>query len=227
MKFITIIPAYNEDKTIEMVVRSSLQYSDVLVVDDGSTDKTADLAKQTGALVIKHDQNKGKGAAIKTGLNKALKDGYKTMVLIDGDGQHDPRFIPPLVDNMGDGSMVICSRFMNGPATGMKLQRRISNKLTTSLLRLITGYRITDSQCGFRAISADSVPIFLSIPYDDYEFESEMLYQASQNNLSIREIPIPCSYKGEKSYITWVKVLKYIFFIFKLLLRDLKWRIKH
>lgn len=227
MKFITIIPVYNEEKTIEMVVRGSLQYSDVLVVDDGSTDKTADLAKKTCAQIIKHDQNRGKGAAIKTGFNKALKDGYKAIVLIDGDGQHDPQFIPSLVDNMGDASMVICSRFINGTTTGMKLQRRISNRLTTNLLRLITGYKITDSQCGFRAISSDSAPIFLSIPYDDYEFESEMLYQASQNNLSIKEIPIPCSYKGEKSYITWAKVLKYIFFIFKLLLRDLKWRIKH
>jgi glycosyltransferase involved in cell wall biosynthesis len=227
MKFVIIIPAYNEGKTIEMVVRESLEYSDVLVVDDGSSDQTAHLAMKAGARVIKHDHNRGKGAAIKTGLKGALNGGYQVMVLMDGDGQHDPRYIPILVRDRGEAGMFICSRFMEGPPRGMALQRRLSNRLTTSILRYITGYRITDSQCGFRVVSAGAARIFLDIDYDDYEFESEMLYQASRNDLIVKETPIPSAYKGEKSYITWIKVLKYTFFLLKLLLRDLKWRVNH
>lgn len=227
MKFITIIPAYNEVNTIKKVVMGSLKYSDVLVVDDGSQDGTTDLALKTGARVIKHANNMGKGAAIRTGLNESLNNDYEIMVLIDADCQHDPHYIPSMVRNLGKKEMIICSRFMEGPPQGMAFQRKLSNRLTTDILRYITGYRITDSQCGFRAISKEAALVFLNISYDGYEFESEMLYQASLNDLSVKEMPIPCSYKSEKSYITWVNVLNYGFFILVLILRSLKWRIKH
>jgi hypothetical protein len=109
----------------------------------------------------------------------------------------------------------------------MTLMRRLSNKLTTNLLKIITGYQLTDSQCGFRAFSSDVAPFFLKIPYDDYAYESEIIYQASKNGVVIIEKPIPCSYKDEKSYITWINVLNYSLFLLKLFLRELKWRIKH
>lgn len=227
MKFVVIIPAYNEENAIEKVVRESLKYSDVLVVDDGSSDQTSALALRAGAHIIKHDKNTGKGAAIKTGLKYALDKGYDAMILLDGDGQHDPHFIPSLVRNQEKAGMVICSRFMEGPSQEMALQRKLSNKITTGILRYITGYPITDSQCGFRIISQDAACRFLDLPQDGYEYESEILYQASLNNLQVKEMPIPSSYKGEKSYITWIKILKYIFYILKLLLRDIKRRIKY
>jgi glycosyltransferase involved in cell wall biosynthesis len=227
MNYLIIIPAYNEEKAIEQVVRESLNYSDVLVVDDGSSDLTDALAIKTGARTIKHESNKGKGAAIKSGLKYALDKGYDAMVLLDGDGQHDPQYIPSLVRDRDESGMIICSRFMDGPPPGMAIQRKLSNKLTTSILRYVTGYHITDSQCGFRLISQNAARLFLNLPQNGYEYESEILYQASQNNFPVREIPIPSSYKGEKSYITRIKILKYIFYILKLLLRDLKWRIKY
>lgn len=227
MKYIIIIPAYNESKAIEKVVRESLKYSDVLVVDDGSSDQTAALATEAGARVIKHDKNRGKGAAIKTGLKYALDKGYNAMVLLDGDGQHDPQFIPSLVREQKNAAMVICSRFMEGPPEEMALQRKLSNKITTFILNHVTGSQITDSQCGFRIISNEAAIIFLELPQDGYEYESEILYQASRNKLKVKEIPIPSSYKGEESYITWINILKYIFYILKLLLIELKRRIKN
>ena len=227
MKFIIIIPAYNEEKTIEKVVRESLRYSDVLVVDDGSSDHTYDLSMKAGIQVLRHTKNMGKGAAIKTGIELALNEGYEAMVMLDGDGQHNPKFIPNLISNLDDAEMIICSRFLEGTPQQMVLQRRLSNKLTTNLLKYTTGYHITDSQCGFRAFSKDAASVFLKISYDDYEFESEMLYQAALNNLTVKEISIPSSYKGEKSYITWFKILKYVYYILKLLLRNWKRRITY
>lgn len=227
MKFIIVIPAYNEEKAIEMVVKESLRYSYVLVVDDGSRDHTSTYARDAGAEVIKHTRNRGKGAALKTGIEYALNKGYDAMVMLDGDGQHDPQFIPQLVESLNESDIIICSRFLDGPPKDMAIQRRFSNKLTTNLLKFTTGYHITDSQCGFRIFSQDAARVFIDITYDDYEFESEMLFQASLNNLSIKEIHTPSSYKGEKSYITWIKILKYTYYILKLLLRDLKRRIKN
>ena len=90
MKFLSIIPAYNEENTIKRVVEGVGNYSDVVVVDDGSIDETSSLAKEAGAIVIKHFRNKGKGAAIKTGVDYALENGYDILLLLDGDGQHDP-----------------------------------------------------------------------------------------------------------------------------------------
>jgi glycosyltransferase involved in cell wall biosynthesis len=226
MKYIIIIPSYNEEKAIESVVKESLNYSDVLVIDDGSSDLTSELAKNAGAQIIKHEENRGKGAAIKTGLKYAIDNGYNAMVLLDGDGQHDPRFIPSLINEIKYAHMVICSRFMQGPPQGMAIQRKLSNHLTTSILRFITGYPITDSQCGFRIISEHAALFFLDLPQNGYEYESEILYQSSLNNFQVKEMPIPSSYKGEKSYITGIKILKYIIYILKLLLREFKRRIK-
>jgi glycosyltransferase involved in cell wall biosynthesis len=222
MKVITIIPAYNEGNVIKTVVGNALKYSDVLVVDDGSTDQTSNLAREAGAMVVKHSQNRGKGAAIKTGLKKALNDDYQALVLMDGDGQHDPGHIPLLASGINGADMVMGSRFKEGVPEGMALQRRLSNNLTTKLMGYVTGYRLTDSQCGFRAISPLAARLFLDVPYNDYVYESEVLYLASKKKLLIDEKPIPCTYNDEKSYITGINIFNYIIFILKLLSRKLK-----
>ena len=227
MKFITIIPAYNEEAAINKVVTNSLKYSDVLVVDDGSSDKTGDLSRRAGAQVITHNENMGKGAAIKSGIEYALKNRYHAVVMLDGDGQHDPKFIPESVQILDDNDLIIYSRFLEGTPQNMAFQRRFSNRLTTSLLKCTTGYHLTDSQSGFRVFSDKAGGVFLNIPYDDYEFESEMLYQASLNNLKVKELAIPSSYQGEKSYITSIKIIKYIYYILKLFLRYLNRRLTH
>lgn len=222
MDIVTIIPAYNEERHIEEVIKGALNYSDVIVIDDGSRDDTSNIVKQAGANLVKHEKNKGKGAAIKTGFKEALNNKYNIFVMMDGDGQHDPDFIPVLVSRMGNADVVIGSRFKNEDPEGMPFQRKLSNKLTTKLVEYLTGYHITDSQSGFRSFSYKAARVFIDIPYNDYVYESEMFYQASKHKMIIEEEKISSSYKDEKSYITWINVLRYIFFIFKSLLRKYK-----
>ncbi|KAF5076442.1 Undecaprenyl-phosphate mannosyltransferase [anaerobic digester metagenome] len=225
MKLITIIPAYNEALDIKNVSKEALKYSDVLVVDDGSYDETYRLAEESGAMVVKHPKNMGKGAAIKTGLKIGLEKGYNVFVVLDGDGQHDPFYIPALTAAIDGAGIVIGSRFIGGVPENMPLQRKVSNALTTHLIKYVTGYTLTDSQSGFRVISKDAAKLFLDISYDDYVYESEMIHRASTNDLVIREAPISCRYGHEKSYITWINVLHYISFILKLILRKIKNRV--
>jgi glycosyltransferase involved in cell wall biosynthesis len=222
MKIITIIPAFNEENSIGNVVRGALKYSDVLVVDDGSTDNTSNLAKKSGAYVIKHVNNAGKGAAIKSGLNKAINDGYDIIILMDGDGQHNPHHIPQLISDMDNLSIVIGSRFKNGVPKNMPKQRKLSNKITTKIIQYITGYKITDSQSGFRAFSSDIAKHFLEIRYDDYVYESEMLYRAFKNNIRIKEVSIPAIYSVEKSHIKTKHALNYIIYTLSRLIDNIK-----
>jgi glycosyltransferase involved in cell wall biosynthesis len=225
MRIITIIPAYNEENTIEKVVDGVKKYSDPLVVDDGSADHTSILAQKKGAKIIKHNKNRGKGAAIKTGLEDAIENNYDVMVLMDGDCQHDPRCIPRLLNGMDGVDVLIGSRFLNMTPQNMPLQRRLSNGITTRLIRFVTGYHITDSQCGFRLISKKAAPFFTEIPYNDYVYESEVLCKASENNLLVDERPIECIYGNEKSYVRFRHVIHYFMFTLRLLVRKLFRRI--
>jgi glycosyltransferase involved in cell wall biosynthesis len=225
MKFITIIPAYNEEKAIGSVVKRALKYCDVLVVDDGSGDSTYGRAKSAGAKIVKHEKNMGKGAAIKSGLKEALNHDYDVLIVLDGDGQHNPDCIPSFISNIGDNELIIGSRFKNGNPENMPVWRKLSNKITTNLIKFVTGYNLTDSQSGFRAMSRDAAELFLDIKYDDYVYESEMLYKASEHEIEVNEAPIPCTYGDEKSYVTKIHALKYILFIIGLLGRKFKVRI--
>ncbi|MBC7119307.1 MAG: glycosyltransferase family 2 protein [Methanobacteriaceae archaeon] len=212
MKIVIIIPAYNEEAKIGEVVKEAIKYGDVIVVDDGSTDNTSILAKKAGASVIKHVKNKGKGAAIKTGIRAIINSGYDVIVLMDGDGQHDPQYIESLASRINGAHIIIGSRFMDD-ISKMPLHRRFSNRITTYLLDYLTGYQLTDSQSGFKAISADQAQLLLEIPYDDYIYESELIRVAAAHGLIIDEVPIGCHYDMEKSYIGLSDLLKYIIFI--------------
>ena len=225
MKFITIIPAYNEEKAIKSVVECALKYGDVLVVDDGSDDNTYNLAKSADVKIVKHEKNMGKGAAIKSGLKEALNSNYDVLILLDGDGQHNPDCIPSFISNMDGNELVIGSRFKKGNPENMPVWRKLSNKITTNLIKFGTGYRLTDSQSGFRAISRNAAGLFLDIKYNDYLYESEMFYRAARHNIKVSEAPIPCTYGDEKSYVTKMHALKYILFIIGLLGRKLKIRV--
>lgn len=225
MRFITIIPAYNEENTIERVVKCAKEYSDVVVVDDGSNDQTSLLAGNAGAKIIKHPKNLGKGAAIKKGLEYAIKADFDLMILLDGDGQHDPQCIPFLVKGMTSADVIIGSRFINGIPPNMTMARRISNGITTRMIRYVTGYQITDSQCGFRVISKKAAPLFVEISYNDYVYESEFILISSENGLLVDERPIDCMYGDEKSYVRFKHVIHYIMFTIHLLLRKFYRRI--
>ena len=154
-----------------------------------------------------------------------MNSNYDVLILLDGDGQHNPDCIPSFISNMDGNELVIGSRFKKGNPENMPVWRKLSNKITTNLIKFGTGYRLTDSQSGFRAISRNAAGLFLDIKYNDYLYESEMFYRAARHNIKVSEAPIPCTYGDEKSYVTKMHALKYILFISGLLGRKLKIRV--
>lgn len=191
---VAIIPAYNEEKALADVIGKTLDYVDeVIVVDDGSSDKTSEVAVEAGARVIKHSVNLGKGEALKSGF-KAIDDD-SIIITIDGDGQHNPNEIPDLVRPIiEDGAdLVNGSRYMNGPEENTPAYRRVGQKVLDIATNISAGTKVTDSQSGFRAFSSKSKNVF-RFKDTGFGIESEMLVDAAEAGLKIVEVPITVRY---------------------------------
>jgi len=195
VRVVCVIPAFNEESTIRAVVEKAGSHCNlVLVVDDGSNDKTADNARDAGARVAGHVTRLGVGAALSTGLSLALRNGADIIVTLDGDGQHDPNDIPsviaPLLDENAD--IVIGSRMLKG-SSAMPFYKRIGNEALSIVTSLVCGTKIDDSQSGFRAFSRKVAEIarYGSI---DYRWASEMLIVSSRKELRIISVPIKTLY---------------------------------
>lgn len=191
-----ILPAWNEEVAIgSMVLRTKQHVNRVIVVDDGSTDGTAEIARVAGAEVISHPFNKGKGAALKTGFETASKNGTKIIVTIDGDGQHNPAEIPRLLAPIlaGEADMVNGSRYLKGNGKNTPMYRRIGQIVLDIATNSNSGLHITDSQSGFRAFAAHTVPVF-GFGSNGLAIESEMLADAAKAGLRIKEVEIGVSY---------------------------------
>src|SRR3989344_2006196 len=158
MKTIAVIPAYYEESRIGITVRKTKPFVDlVVVVDDGSADKTSEEAEKNGAVVIKHEKNKGAGAAIRTGINYGLKNKYDVCVVLGGDDQDDPHQIPSLLEKIKEGyDFVQGSRNLDGGKTvNIPLFRKITTTSYSFLFKILTGFPITDCSNGFRAFKLD------------------------------------------------------------------------
>jgi len=155
MKIFTVIPAWKEEKNIEKTVKSAKKYSKVVVVDDGSSDHTYEMAKKSGAIVERNKKNQGAGAATKKGIKKALDLGADIIVTMDADGQHKSEDIPRLINPIKDGKadFVLGSRFKR--KDNMPLTKRFGNKILTSWTKLLFGVSVTDSQSGFKAMKRE------------------------------------------------------------------------
>ncbi|HUS75047.1 MAG TPA: glycosyltransferase family 2 protein [Methanothrix sp.] len=189
-----ILPAFNEEVSIGSVVLRTKQYADrVIVVDDGSSDHTAEVAAIAGAQVLRHAKNQGKGAALKTGFESLNSDAV--IVTIDTDGQHDPADIPRLVQPIlrGEADMVNGSRYMNGNKKDTPLYRRLGQVVLDAATNLDSGLSITDSQSGFRAFSGWSKGVF-RFGQSGLAIESEMLADAAAAGLRIKEVEIGVRY---------------------------------
>ncbi|MCI5737171.1 MAG: glycosyltransferase family 2 protein [Methanobrevibacter ruminantium] len=191
---VAIIPAYNEEKALADVIGKTLDYVDeVIVVDDGSSDKTSEVAVEAGARVIKHSVNLGKGEALKSGF-KAI-EGDSIIITIDGDGQHNPNEIPdlvrPIIEDSAD--LVNGSRYMNGPEENTPAYRRVGQKVLDIATNISAGTKVTDSQSGFRAFSSKSKNVF-RFKDTGFGIESEMLVDAAEAGLKIVEVPITVRY---------------------------------
>ncbi|NJF25147.1 glycosyltransferase family 2 protein [Thermococcus sp. Bubb.Bath] len=195
MKTLVIIPAYNEELTIGSVVALSKKHGDVLVVDDGSEDRTSEIAESSGAVVIRHEVNRGKGQALKTGFDYALANDYDAAVCIDADGQHNPDEIPLLLKPIvkGEADLVIGSRYLNGAHKTIPLYRRIGLWVLTMTTNVASNVKITDSQSGFRALNRRALES-LELNSDGYNVESEMITQLADKGLRIKEVPIHVKY---------------------------------
>ncbi|ASJ01317.1 glycosyltransferase family 2 protein [Thermococcus gorgonarius] len=198
MKTLIIIPAYNEELTIGSVVTLARKYGDVLVVDDGSKDRTSEIARESGAVVIRHEVNGGKGKALRTGFEYAFSNGYDFVVTIDADGQHDPDEIPALLEPLlrGEADLVIGSRFLNGAKKNIPLYRRLGLWVLnfTTNMNLGDGLKITDSQSGFRAMNRKVLGEILRVNSEGYKVESDMLVHLSEKGFRIREVSIDVRY---------------------------------
>lgn len=195
------IPAFNEENSIARVVMEAQKFADVVIVcDDGSTDFTAKIAERLGADVVRHEQNSGYGAAIKSLFERAREFGADILVTLDGDGQHNPNEIPnivkPIVQDMAD--VVIGSRFIDALGTQeMPLYRRIGAQLITKMVNGSSKNGVSDAQSGFRAYNRQALQR-LDVSEAGMGASVEILLEASRRNLKIYEVIISCKYHNDE-----------------------------
>jgi glycosyltransferase involved in cell wall biosynthesis len=201
IKVLAAMPAYDEEKYIAKTILAAQQYVDcVLVVDDGSTDATRELAKKMGAMVVSHQKNYGYGAALRTIFEKAKKLDIDALVIIDSDGQHNPEDIPRLLDRLGKGDVdvVIGSRFIQGSQEEIPKYRIFGMKVLDHATKFAGADSITDSQSGFRAYGKKAINA-IHISKEGMSAGSEILIQIAENNLTFAEIPIIARYDIEET----------------------------
>jgi glycosyltransferase involved in cell wall biosynthesis len=197
-KLLAIVPAYNEGAAIAATVDDIRRHApefDVVVVDDGSTDDTSEVATSLGARVVRHPFNLGIGGAVQSGYQYALEHGYQVAVQVDGDGQHDPRYLPILLDHLRDDpdlNMVTGSRFLDPEdAHGYRssASRRVGIRLFAGILSRIVGRPITDPTSGLRMTDRRGIELFArDYPHDYPEVEALVLSHAHQ--LQGDELPV-------------------------------------
>jgi len=215
VKTCVVVPTYNESKAIgSLVKRIGQQGLEVVIVDDGSTDDTAIVAKNNGATALRNKVNKGKGASLIEGFNYALEKGFDAVITMDGDGQHLPEEIPYFIRlaTYSNSDIFIGNRMLK--KMNMPYLRIITNNFMSWLISKVAGQNIPDTQCGFRLIKR-RVLENIDLKTSKYETESEIIIKASRMGFKIESIPIKTIYAGEKSQINpFIDTLRFIRFLF-------------
>jgi len=218
MKTCVIIPTYDEAKEIGRLVEAiRLQNLDVLVIDDGSSDNTSQVARNSGAITLRNEKNQGKGASLIKGFNYALTYDYDAVITMDGDGQHLPEDIPYFMRlaKYSDSAIFIGNRMQR--TRNMPLVRLITNRLMSWVLSCLTKQKIPDTQCGFRLIKTEVLKR-IEFVTSKYETESEILIKGSRLGFNIESVPIKTVYSDEKSQINpLIDTLRFI----RLIIREL------
>ena len=193
-RVLVIVPAYNEAANIQDVVcsiRREFPVADIVVVNDGSADDTARLAEEAGAMVLRLPYNLGIGGAMQTGYQFANERKYDVAIQVDGDGQHDPAYLPvllaPLEDDRAD--LVIGSRFVGPSMFRSSFARKLGIKWFATLISLLTGQRVTDTTSGFRAADRTVIEFFAGAYPQDYP-EPEAIVIAHRAGFRIQEVPV-------------------------------------
>jgi glycosyltransferase involved in cell wall biosynthesis len=193
-KIFIVIPAFNEERVISSVVQEikSAGYGNIIVVDDGSEDKTYQEAERAGVVAVKHFLNRGKGAAVKTGIEAAKILGADIIITMDGDGQHNPQDISKMFGLIGEGSDVVLGTRLKKPK-GMPFYKIFANYLGNFFTYVVFGLWVTDSQSGFRAYSKKGIDL-IDTKTDRYEYDSEVIREVYHHKLKYAEIPIDVRY---------------------------------
>ncbi len=216
MKLCVIIPTYNEAKAVGDLVKRIKQLGyEILVVDDGSSDRTAHIARNAGAEVISNPANCGKGFSLRQGFQYALTRNFEAVAIMDGDGQHDPddlRYFLEKAEN-DDADIIMGNRMLE--PKNMPGLRRLTNRIMSWIVSGLCGQKIPDSQCGFRLIKSEvlkNIKLFSC----RYEIESEMLIAAGKAGYKIVSIPIKSIYQDELSYINpFIDTIRFLRLILK------------
>jgi glycosyltransferase involved in cell wall biosynthesis len=226
MHALIAIPAFNEESTLDLVLANlprafdGGKVVDVLVIDDGSTDRTADIARQRGARVVSHRRNLGLGEAFNTAVAAALEKGVDVLVTIDADGQFNAAQIPDLVRPIaaGEADVVTGSRFPDGrrPA-GMPRARYWGNRFFSALLTGLLAERLRDVSCGFRAYSREAL-LNLNI-LGKYTYTQESIFDLIHKGLRVIEVPITVRYSSERRSRVAGNLVRYGFNALKIIAR--------
>jgi len=217
MKNCILIPSYNEARTIGGITKELKSRGlTVYVVDDGSTDKTADIALCQGAVVIAHDMNKGKGASLIEGFGYVLKENFDAILIMDGDGQHATDDIDNFFEKMDEtgADIVIGNRMLD--TSSMPLTRRVTNQIMSRVISKMCGQDIPDTQCGFKLIKRNVLES-IKFEFSNFEIESEILLKAAKKGFKIESVPIKTVYQGETSKIKPIfDTIRFLYFLIRM-----------
>lgn len=219
-RIIAIIPAYNESKTIEKIVKETKKYVDeVVVVDDGSSDSTGELAKMAGAKVIKHDKNLGLGKSLRNGFSFAISKNFDIIITLDADGQHSPSDIPKFIEAINEGyDFVLGERNLEK----YPLVKKIGNIFLNFMTNLISGTTLKDTESGFRAYNRRALKkIMKYVKAVRYEIACEIIFAVGYYNLKYKNVPI-----ASEVYVKGVRVRDGIKIFLYMLRRRKRVRIK-
>ena len=217
---LVIIPAYNEEGSVGKVVedvKTHLPQIDTLVVNDGSSDLTSEIARSRGAIVLDLPFNLGIGGAMQAGYKYAYEKGYDIAIQVDGDGQHEPSEIPKLLRALEEGNVDVAmgSRFIGDSQYKTSVMRRLGSLILSKAISMVVGQKLTDPTSGFRAANRRAIQLFSANYPQDYP-EPEAMVLLHRCGLTMKEIPAKINqrYSGESSITT----IRSIYYMVKVLL---------
>jgi glycosyltransferase involved in cell wall biosynthesis len=221
---VAIIPAYNEAGTIGDVIEKTQDHvDDVVVVDDGSSDDTASIARSRGASVVEHVVNTGVGGAVRTGYRDAIQNDYDLLVQIDADGQHDPAYIPMLLERAEDNDMIIGSRYLNESYKEYSPLRRAGIAFFTWLVNVLGDLEITDVTSGFRVYRVSALAEVLHLSDDHWAVEQTLEAAKSGQRIQECSVRMPTRDEGQSQFSVETFVM-YPIRMFDVILRVLIFR---
>jgi glycosyltransferase involved in cell wall biosynthesis len=220
LKRLAIVPALNEEATVGRVIDEIRELDpdfDIVVVDDGSTDRTAGIAADRGAHVLRLPFNLGIGGAMQTGYRFAFERGYDVAVQVDGDGQHDPSQLPVILAPVLSGEADLCvgSRFAGGAGYRSSFARRLGIRLFAAVVSAVVRQKVTDTTSGFRAVNRRGIALFAAdYPHDYPEVEATVM--CVKHKLRLREVPVQMRERGGGA--SSITALRSIYYMTKVLL---------